>query len=128
MIKRFLLNRVHTKAAGSAIGRQDNLILVAGTDKAQSPLPLMKLTQSWTKIALHTTIFQLMPILSGMMGGLGVHVRPSIYKMEMAKFLAIQIRFKYNTKIKKVGRNRQGLVLRTETDSLVAHHSVPLIR
>jgi hypothetical protein len=67
MIKRFLLNRVHTKAAGSAIGRQDNLILVAGTDKAHSPLPLMKLTQSWTEIALHPAILQPMPILSGMM-------------------------------------------------------------
>ena len=37
-----------------------------GTDKAHSPLPLLKLTKSWTEITLHAAILQPMPILSGM--------------------------------------------------------------
>jgi len=73
VIERFFLNRVHAKAAGAAIGRQDNLILVAGTHKTQSPLPFVKLTKTWTEIALHTTIFQPMPVLSGMMGRICGH-------------------------------------------------------
>ena len=73
MIKRFLLNRVHAKAAGSAISGEDNLILLASTDKAHSALPLMKLTKSWAKIALDAAILQPMPILSGMMSRKNVH-------------------------------------------------------
>jgi hypothetical protein len=73
MIERFLLDWVDAKAAGAAIGREDNLILLARTYKTHPPLPFVELTKSWAEIALHPTILQPMPVLSGMIGRKNVH-------------------------------------------------------
>jgi hypothetical protein len=63
MIQRLFLNRIHTKAAGSPVGGQDDLILPPFAHEAEALLPLLELAIPRTKVALDTTVIQPVPVL-----------------------------------------------------------------
>jgi hypothetical protein len=64
MIQRFLFDGVHAKAAGTAIGGQDDLLLVTGAHKTKALLTLVEFAGAWADVALDAPVVQLMPVFS----------------------------------------------------------------
>jgi hypothetical protein len=62
MVQGFLLDRINSKTAGTAITGHDNLIMQILPDEAQAALVFVQLAKSRAKITLNTPIFQFVPI------------------------------------------------------------------
>ena len=65
MIERLFLEGVDAKTAGAAIACQNNFVMRAGADEAQSALALPELADSGAEVALDPPVFELMPVLGG---------------------------------------------------------------
>jgi len=61
MIQRFLFDGINAVTARATIGGEDNLIVHIFPHKAQAALARMQLAEARAKVALHPTIFQLVP-------------------------------------------------------------------
>jgi hypothetical protein len=62
MMEGFFLDGIDTKAAGTSIGRQNDLIVLPGSDKTHSALAFLKPAESGAQVTLDPTVFKLMPI------------------------------------------------------------------
>ena len=72
MTERFLLDGIDAKTAGTPVGGQNHLLVPAGADEAEPPLPLAQLAQARTEVALHPAIVKDVPISAGMGIGEGL--------------------------------------------------------
>jgi hypothetical protein len=62
MIQGLFFNRIDTVAAGSAVGREDNLSVAVFPYKAKSRLSLMQLTGTRTQVTHDAAVIQSMPV------------------------------------------------------------------
>jgi len=62
MIQGLLFNRIDTEAAGSAIGRQDNLAVAVFPYKAQACLAFMQFAGTRAKVTHDAVVIQSMPV------------------------------------------------------------------
>ncbi len=62
MIEWLFLDGIDAKAAGAAIGRQDDFVVRAGADKTESALTFSEFAEAGTDVALQSTIIDLVPI------------------------------------------------------------------
>ncbi len=63
VVERLLLYRIDAEAAGAAVGREDDLLVLAHADEAHAALTLPQPTEPRTEIALHPSVLELVPIL-----------------------------------------------------------------
>jgi len=64
MIQWLFLDGINTKAAGAAIGRQDNFIILASANETESALAFSELAEAGTDVTLQSTIVDLVPVSS----------------------------------------------------------------
>ncbi len=62
MIKWLFLDGIDAKAAGAAIGCQDNFVIRASADKTESALAFPEFAEAGTNVTLQSTIVDLVPI------------------------------------------------------------------
>ena len=65
MVERFFFDGIDAKAGGAAIGRQNDLVVLTHTDKAESPLAVMQAAIARTDVALDAAIVEFMPVSAG---------------------------------------------------------------
>ena len=65
VVERFFFNGINAKATGAAIGGENDLILLSGSNETQTSLAFAELAKSWAEIALYATIFQGVPVFCG---------------------------------------------------------------
>lgn len=65
MIKWFLFNWIDAKTAGTAVCGQYDLLILAGTDKAEATLALMQFAVAGTQVTLNSAVFENVPVLGG---------------------------------------------------------------
>ena len=64
MIKWFFLDGIDAKAAGAAIGCQDNFVIRAGANETESALAFSEPAEAGTDVTLQSTIVDLVPVSS----------------------------------------------------------------
>ena len=64
MIQWLFLDGIDTKAARTALGCKDNLIILASADETEPALALSELTEAGTDVTLQSTIVNLVPVSS----------------------------------------------------------------
>lgn len=62
MVQRLLFNGIDTESTGAPIRREHDLIPLAPAYEAEPLLPLLKLAEPGTKVALNPSVFQEVPI------------------------------------------------------------------
>jgi hypothetical protein len=62
MIQRFLFDGVDTVTAGTAVGRQYDLVVEILADEAQAALVGVQLAEARAQVALNASVVQLMPV------------------------------------------------------------------
>jgi len=65
VVERLLLHGVHAEPARATVGRQDDLVVHAGPDKAQPALALVQPTCARTHVALNPAVLQQVPVPRG---------------------------------------------------------------
>src|SRR5665647_2042258 len=65
VVERLLLDGVHAEPARATVGRQDDLVVHAGPDKAQPALALVQPTRARAHIALDSAVLQPVPVPRG---------------------------------------------------------------
>jgi hypothetical protein len=68
MMEWFFLDGVDTESARTAVGRQDNRIIFASPNEAETTLAFMKTAEAGTDIASDTAIVEKSPVMSGVTG------------------------------------------------------------
>lgn len=63
MMQRLLFNWIDAESARSTISRQDDLILLPGTNKAEPLLSFLQLASPRTEVALDPSVTERMPVL-----------------------------------------------------------------
>lgn len=62
MVERLLFNRVDAESAGTAIGREHDLVVLARPNEAQPALPLAQFAEARANIALNAAVIDFVPI------------------------------------------------------------------
>ena len=65
MIKRFFLDGIDAKTAGSTIGSQDDFVIPTGSDETEPVLAFSEPAEARAEVTLQATIIELMPVPSG---------------------------------------------------------------
>src|SRR5688572_12021458 len=73
VVEGLLLDRVDAVAARAAVGRQDDLIVLAHADEAHAALPLVKLAEARAHVALDAAVLDDVPVLGRNDGLFGTH-------------------------------------------------------
>jgi hypothetical protein len=68
MIEGFFLDRVHAESARTAIGRQDNRIILASPNETETTLAIMKAAEAGTHIASNAAIIEEGPVMGRVTG------------------------------------------------------------
>src|SRR5205809_5921435 len=77
MVEGLLLDRIDTEAARSAVRRENDLVILAGSHEAESALPLAQLAGTGTDVTLDAAVIEGVPVLrgDGRAGSLGTHAQ-----------------------------------------------------
>jgi hypothetical protein len=62
MVQWLLLDRIDAEARGTAVGRQDDLVVVAGSHETKAALPFAQLAEPRAEITLDAAVLEVMPI------------------------------------------------------------------
>jgi hypothetical protein len=62
VIQRFFLDRIDAESAGTSVGRQHDLLVLAGPHEAKSTLAFVQFAKPRANVALHAVIVELVPV------------------------------------------------------------------
>ncbi len=82
VVERLLFDGVDAVSTRPAVGRENNLVVFASTDKTKTALPFVQLAESRAEITLNAPVFQLVPVL-GRYGGVNHGFGPLVGGSDM---------------------------------------------